>query len=164
MGVLNAPCTIGVTTAADNTFAMIDATNMLSRFLPVGGRPVWVMHRGVLPDLAAAGIASTVTTLMTDLQGQNPMNLSLYGYPIIFSEHMPQANYDDVILADFSAYKLWVRGGLEIDFSPHYAFINGQGTWRFGERLDGKPWLKSAITLADPQGSYTLSPFCYHDD
>ena len=164
LGVLNAPCTIGVTTAADNVFSITDATNMLSRFLPVGGRPVWVMHRGVLPDLAAAGIASTVTTLMTDLQGQNPMNLSLYGYPIVFSEHMPQANYDDVLLADFSAYKLWVRGGLEIDFSPHYAFINGQGTWRFGERLDGKPWLKSAITLADPQGSYTLSPFCYHDD
>ena len=31
-----------------------------------------------------------------------------------------------------------------------------RGTWRFGERIDGKAPI---ITLADPQGSFTVSPF-----
>ena len=48
-------------------------------------------------------------------------------------------------------------GGFQIDFSEHYAFITGQGTWRFGERIDGKPWMKGKITLADPQGSFTVA-------
>jgi hypothetical protein len=36
--------------------------------------------------------------------------------------------------------------------------------WRFKKRLDGQPWLLNAITLADPQGSFTQSPFVYLND
>ena len=64
--------------------------------------------------------------------------LSLLTYPIIFSEHMLQPNYDDV-RADFNAYKLWVQGGLQIDFSEHYAFVTGQGTWRSVSGLMASP-------------------------
>ena len=42
--------------------------------------------------------------------GECMETLSLLTYPIIF-EHMPQPNYDDVLLADFNAYKLWVGAG-----------------------------------------------------
>ena len=166
LGIFNADCTVASTTVADNVFALADAAKMLAHFKRVGGPvgPVWVAHPGVMEDLSAMGVASTNTTLLKDLQGESMETLSLLTYPIIFSEHMPQPNYDDVLLADFNAYKLWVRGGLQIDFSEHYAFITGQGTWRFGERIDGKPWMKGKITLADPQGSFTVSPFVYHDD
>ena len=80
-------------------------------------------------------------------------------------EHSPQANNaGDVILADLSAYLLFRREALSIAFSDHYGFVNDMGTWRFTARTDGKPWLKNAITLADPTGSYTVSPFVYHND
>ena len=61
-------------------------------------------------------------------------------------------------------FMIFDRQGMAISFSEHYKFVNDQGTWRFVKRLDGAPWLKGAITLADPQGSYTVSPYVYHND
>jgi hypothetical protein len=37
--------------------------------------------------------------------------------------------------------------------------VNGQMTWKFEKRIDGQPWMKSAITLAD--ATSTVSPFVY---
>jgi hypothetical protein len=88
----------------------------------------------------------------------------LAGFPILESEHLPQANSTAVILADLKSYALFERGELNIAFSEHAAFTSDKGTWRFSERLDGKPWLINAITLADPTGSYTVSPFVYLND
>jgi HK97 family phage major capsid protein len=63
-----------------------------------------------------------------------------------------------VLYANFSYYAVADGvGGLAIDFSEHYKFTNNQGTWRFTENVDGQPWLKNTITLAD--GSTTVSPF-----
>jgi len=97
--------------------------------------------------------------------GAGAPKLQDLGYgPAIFSEHMPQANNDDVLLADFGAYLFFDRQGLTIDYSEHAYFGTDQVAWRFKERVDGQTWLKGAITLADPTGSYTVSPFVYHDD
>jgi HK97 family phage major capsid protein len=156
LGVLNAACAIGVATVTNNVFAYMDALNLISRFKPYGGTGRFVMHQSVVPDLGTweIGTAGAGTANLRDLG---------YGDPI-FSEHMPQANNDDVLLADFSAYLLFDRQALTIDMSEHAAFTTDRVTWRFKERIDGQPWLKSVVTLADPQGSYTVSPFCYHDD
>lgn len=154
-GIFNAPCTVGVTTNADGVFAWVDAMNMLSRFKPISGNVRWVMHQGVIPDLAASGfVTGNIPRSLVDLG---------FGAPI-YSEHMPQANGDDVLLADFGAYLSFERQSLAIAYSEHAAFTTDRGVWRFTERLDGQPWLKSAITLADPTGSYTVSPFVFHDD
>ena len=48
--------------------------------------------------------------------------------------------------------------------SQLFGFLTDQGTWRFTVRQDGKPWLQKPITLADPTGSYTVSPFVNHND
>ena len=84
---------------------------------------------------------------------------------ILMSEHLPQDdNAGDVILADMKAYLLFERMGLNISFSEHANFTSDQGTWRFTQRMDGQPWLAGAVTLADPQGGYTVSPFVFHND
>lgn len=160
LGVLNWGGAIGITPSTNSTFGFIDAQSMLSRFYPVGGSPIWAMHRGVIPDLA--DFTSYVGALF---EPRERMYQSIYGYPIVFSEHLPQDdNSGDVILADFGAYAIFDRQGLAIAFSEHYKFVNDQGTWRFTKRLDGMPWMNSYITLADPQGSYTVSPIVYHND
>lgn len=163
LGILNAPCTIGVTTAADNVFAYADALSMWSRFKQVTGSPVWIMHPGMIPDLGVFAVASGSPVVWAgNLAGGQPS--TLLGYPILFSEHMPAPNTDDVILADLGAYLLFERQSLSIAYSEHAAFTADKGTWRFTTRVDGMPWMKSYITLADPGGTYTMSPFIYHND
>lgn len=160
LGVLNSPAAIGITPSTNSTFGPEDAQSMLSRFMPVGGQPVWAMHRGVIPDLA-----NFTSYNAAIFEPREPMSRGIYGYPIVFSEHLPQDdNSGDVLLCDFAGYMIFDRQGMAISFSEHYKFVNDQGTWKFVKRLDGAPWVKGAITLADPQGSYTVSPYVYHND
>lgn len=162
LGILNAACAIGVTTASDNVFAWADATNMVSRFKSMGGQPVWVIHPSIWPDIGNFETSNGGGVWQANMQGG--LGTSLLGYPILVSEHMPQANGDAVLLADLSAYILFERQMLSVAYSEHAAFTSGKGTWRFDYRLDGMPWLTGAITLADPTGSFTVSPFVYHND
>jgi HK97 family phage major capsid protein len=163
LGILNAACTIAATTAADNAFAYVDALTMRSRFKRVGGEPCWVIHPGLWPDIGKFEVsAGSGGVWQANLQ--TGLGSTLLGYPIFESEHMPQDDYDDALLADMKGYVLFEKEELSIAFSEHAAFTSDKGTWRFTARFDGQPWLKSTITLADPQGSYTVSPFVYHDD
>lgn len=164
LGILNAGCTIGVTTATNDVFAYADVLAMVARFKAVSGSgPVWIAHPSLIPDVGVLAVASGSPVVWAgNLAGGQPN--TLLGYPLMFSEHMPQANGDDMLLADLGAYVLFERQQLSIAFSEHAAFTADKGTWRFTARNDGQPWMKSAITLADPTGSYTVSPFVYHND
>lgn len=163
LGILNAACAVASTTTTNDAFAWSDALKMRSRFKKVGGEPCWIIHPGVWPDIGAFEVsAGSGGVFQANLQ--TSLGSNLIGYPIFESEHMPQANGDDVILADMKGYLLFEKEELSIAFSEHAAFTSDKGTWRFTARFDGQPWLKNAITLADPTGSYTVSPFVYHDD
>jgi len=162
-GILNATAAVGITPATDNTFAWADALGMKARFKPVGGSPVWIIHPGIWPDIGAFESSAGGAVFQANMQAA--LGNNLLGYPIIQSEHLPQDdNAGCVLLADLSAYMLFERQGLAIAFSEHAAFTSDKGTWRFTTRMDGQSWLKSAITLADPQGGYTMSPFVYLND
>ncbi len=157
LGILNAGCAVGISPDTNNYFGYADAFEMASRFKPVGGQGRWLMHQSVYPDIAVweIGTAGAGVGRLADVG---------YGEPI-FTEHLPQANSSGcVILADMSGYLLFERSGLSIAYSEHAAFTYDKGTWRFTERLDGQPWMKSYITLADPTGSFTVSPFVYFND
>ena len=162
-GILNAAAAVGLTPATNNTFAWADALSMISRFKPVGGRPIWVIHPGIWPDIGVFESSSGGGVFQANMQAA--LGNSLLGYPILQSEHLPQDdNAGCVVLMDPSAYLLFERSGISIAFSEHAAFTTEKGTWRFSQRFDGMSWVKSAITLADPQGSYTISPFVYLND
>lgn len=156
LGILNAPAAIGVAPITNSLFAYADAVTMISRLKALTNKVRWVMHQSVLPDMAGTGWT----------QGNNVMEVAKLGFGApLLSEHLPQANNSGcVVLADFGSYCLFEQGGLEIAYSEHYAFVNRKVTWRFNQRLDGQPWMKSYITLADPQGSFTVSPFVYFND
>lgn len=164
LGILNAPALISVTPDSDNTFAYADAVEMTAHFKSVAGMPVWMHHRGLITDIAAFQVASSSPVVWASpLAGGQPS--TLLGYPLLQSEHLPQANNSGcAVLADLGAYLLFEKGGLYVEFSEHANFNSGQDTWRFGNRMDGQPWMKSYVTLADPQGSYYESPFVKFDD
>lgn len=156
LGILNSAAAIGVSPATNNAFSFVDAMTMISRFKKITNNVRWVYHPSIIPDFAGASW----------VQGDLPIKLTDVGYGEgVTSEHLPQAdNSGAVLLADFGAYLLFERGGIEIAFSEHAYFTSGRVAWRFDQRLDGQPWMKNAITLADPQGSFTISPFVYHND
>jgi len=171
LGILNSSAAVAVTPDADNVFAYADAAEMASRFKAMAGLTsdngtgggAWLTHRSILPDIYNFEVG-TGGSVWNANPSQGPTMVH-DGRPIIFSEHLPQANNSGcVILADLASYILFELGGFYIDFSEHVDFLNGNDTWRYGARVDGKPWLNNAITLADPQGSFTVSPFVYFND
>ena len=164
LGILTSSAGIGVTPVTDNAFKWADVSAMYARFKAAGGTPVWIIHPSVWPDILTMEIGTAGANAWTANMGAGVAQ-NLNGYPILTSEHMPQANNSgNVLLADLTAYLLFKKPGLSIDFSEHAAFRSDQGVWRFTQRMDGMPWNRAPITLADPQGSYTVSPFCYHND
>jgi HK97 family phage major capsid protein len=163
LGILNSPALIGITPDTNNTFAYADAVEMVARFKAVAGTPVWIYHPGMINDIALFQIGTGGAAFVNSMSASTP--LSLLGYPLVSSEHLPQPdNSGCAVLVDLGAYLLFEKGGLYIEFSEHAAFTEGKDIWRFGIRCDGQPWMKSAITLADPQGGYTVSPFVSFND
>lgn len=163
LGILRADCAIGITPNSNNLFAYTDALTMLSRFKSAGGSPVWIIHPSIWPDIGKFEVGTGGAVYQSNVQVG--LGAPLLGGPILQSEHLPQAdNSGCVILADLNAYLFFLRSQLSIAYSEHAAFTTDKGTWRFTQRNDGKPWLKGPITLADPQGAYTCSPFVYLND
>ena len=165
MGVFNSDALL-TEVAATSTFVLSDIAGMLKRFhsrAPNGG--VWVMHPVVIEKLILLADGSGASNnLIWSPNTTEPQPQRLFGRPIVFSDVMPvlpagssATQKGGVLLADFSYYLIGDRGGLQIDFSEHYKFINNQGTWRFTKYVDGQPWMSQAMYLAD--GSNQVSPF-----
>lgn len=164
-GILQSDALIAVTTITNSIFALGDALAMTSRFKPWLSPGVWVAHPGVIPDIGIIQVGNGGGVLLKDPGGMDVMTLPLLGKRILYSEHLPQDDSSgDVILIDPKAYLLFQKRGMKIDFSPHVKFVEDQSTWRFTDRMDGQPWVSGAVTLADPNGSFTVSPYVKHHD
>lgn len=166
LGILNANAAIGIAPDTNNTFALDDASEMMSRWKAVGpnmGARRWLWHPGIWPDVVKFETTGGGAVFQANLSAGSPGNL--FGIPYLVNEHLPQDdNSGCVVLADLSAYVLFVRNELSIAYSEHAAFTSDKGTWKFTQRCDGRPWVSNTITLADPQGSFTCSPFVYLND
>jgi HK97 family phage major capsid protein len=83
---------------------------------------------------------------------------TLYGIPMLLTEKAEALGTEgDIGLYDLGQYLIGDRSGLRIEESMHYQFNTDKNSWRFVKRVDGKPWMNSAITPY--KGSDTLSPF-----
>lgn len=160
LGALTWAGAISVNRGTANQFKLDDAAQMLSRLAP-GWSPestCWVVHPYVQRYLWQ--FADTAgNAVYIDSARAKPATM-LFGIPVEVSEKVPAlGTAKDVSLIDWSKYVLGERRMIEVAHSDHYRFLNNQGTWRFVARLDGQPWMRDKITLAD--GSSTLSPVVY---
>lgn len=163
LGFLNGAAMISVTKEtgqAANTIVWENLVKMYARMLPSSlGSAVWIAHIDTFPELAtmslSVGTGGSAIWLNNGTQGP-PM--TILGRPVMFSEKMETlGTAGDIVFCDLSYYLIGDRQAIQADTSPHYRFQNDQSTIRFIERVDGRPWIQSAIT---PQtGSNTLSPF-----
>jgi HK97 family phage major capsid protein len=162
LGALAAPAAISVTRSGGaNTFVLADAGAMLGKVLP-GWSPktlCWIIHPSVLPQLCTMVSAAAGVGWLQRLDVQQ-MPMELLGIPIAISEKMSAlGTAKDVGLVDWQHYLIGDRQQVEIAYSEHFKFTNNQATWRFVARVDGQPWLRSAVTLQNQ--SSTVSPYVY---
>jgi HK97 family phage major capsid protein len=160
LGVASAPAAVTINRSAGNTFKLVDAGSMLGKLLPgwSGRSTAWVIHPSVLQQVVQMVSAAAGVGWLDNLRDKLPMQL--LGLPVCISEKLPAlGTAKDVLLVDFQHYLIGDRQQIEIAYSEHYKFTNNQGTWRFVARVDGQPWLRSAVTLSD--AASTVSPYVY---
>lgn len=164
MGIRTAACLVPVTRNSTNHFQIEDVANMMARLLPGSyGRAVWMISPAVLPEIiwmenASSGTGGHCVYISQD-QGiaKSPFPISIMGRPVFVTEKVPTlGTANDVMLVDFGYYVIADRQDLAIETSREYRFLNNETTYRLIKRVDGQPWLLSALT---PRNSgNTLSP------
>lgn len=167
LGFINAPASISVTrstTVAGNNVEWVDIVNMYSRMLPQSlDRAVWICSPDVLPSLLTMTVASGTNAVLLGgggfASGSVRPPMTILGLPLIVSEKARAVGTaGDLNLVDFGFYLLGDRQAMSAKQSEEFKFANDVTAFRVIERVDGRPWLASAIT---PQNgsSNTLSPF-----
>jgi HK97 family phage major capsid protein len=163
LGFLNG--TANVTVAAESgqssgTIVWENIVKMYSRMLPSSlDSAVWIAHIDTFPELATMALSvGTGGSAIWLNSGVESAPMSILGRPVVFTEKVSSlGTVGDINFVDLSYYLIGDRQAIQADTSPHYRFQNDQTTVRFIERVDGRPWIQSAIT--PNQGSNTLSPF-----
>jgi HK97 family phage major capsid protein len=172
LGIMSAPCKVAIAKETSQTAATFHADNavkMMARMPAQSfGRSVWLINQDVVPQLLKLGFA--VTTASGSAAGAGALYLppnglagsstygTLLGRPIIVTEACATLGTEgDVILADLSKYLAAVKGAVKSDTSIHLWFDQNTTAFRFVMRMNGQPWLSSAI--ARKNGSNTLSHF-----
>jgi HK97 family phage major capsid protein len=142
------------------TLVWENLVKMFARLLPTSmGKAVWIANIDTFPELAtmalSVGTGGSAIWLNNGVEGPPARIL---GLPVVFTEKMETlGTAGDIALVDLSYYLIGDRQTLQSDTSPHYKFANDQTAMRFIQRVDGTPWIKTAIT--PNKGSNTLSPF-----
>ncbi len=168
LGYLNGSANIAVTrNTGSNDVDFNDIVAMYCRMLPSSlMRAVWIISPAVLPSLMklvldTGGTGNETVAPPLWLTGQQAIQgptLSLLGRPVIVSEKVPDATAaGDISFVDFGFYLIGDRQVMSAMSTPHYKFANDQTAYRIIERVDGRPWLNSAITPKN--NGDTLSPF-----
>ncbi|MDJ0460591.1 phage major capsid protein [Streptomyces sp. H27-C3] len=165
LGFMNAPAAVSVAKESGQTAGTILWENIVkaySRMLPASiGRAVWVAHIDTFPELATMALSvgtggSAVWIGNGDGAGAPPV--TILGRPVVWTEKCSSVGTaGDINFVDFGYYLIGDRQAMQSATSTEFKFGNDKTAMRVIERVDGQPWIKSAITPR--KGSNTLSPF-----
>jgi HK97 family phage major capsid protein len=163
LGYRNGSAVVSVTKEGGqlaSTIVWENIVKMYSRMLPTSlGNAVWVASIDTFPQLAtmalAVGVGGSAIWLNNGSEGP-PM--TILGRPVIFTEKTGVLGAaGDISFVDLSYYFIGDRQSLETSSSEHFQFKNDLTAFRIISRVDGRPWINSAITPHN--GGPTLSPF-----
>jgi len=167
LGFLNADAAIAITrTGAGQNIDWADIANMYAQMLPQSlNRAIWIVSPDAIPNLLTMPfvVGGTTTPMLLGGAGfpsgtlESP--LSILGRPVIVSEKARAVGSSgDINFVDFGFYLIGDRQAMSARQSEDFKFNSDVTAFRVIERLDGRPWLDSAIT---PQNgsSNKLSPF-----
>jgi HK97 family phage major capsid protein len=168
LGFVNCPASIQVATQAGQatkTIVWENVVGMYSRMLPTAlGRAVWICSIDTFPELATMALSvgtggGPVWMGNYTNPGTNTPPVSILGRPVFFTEKTPAlGTTGDISFVDFGYYLVGDRQMMQSMSSEHYKFQNDKTAFRVIERLDGRPWIQSAVTPHN-NSSNTLTPF-----
>jgi len=169
MGVIG--CDGGVTVngeSGQNTKTVLfeNIVNMYSRMLPTAlDGAVWVCAPDVLPQLFKMSLAVGTggsTVMVGNYPGQSVNDapkMSLFGHELIVSEKAPALGTAGCIgFYNFDYYLIGDRQVMQVASSEQFKFSSDKTAFRVVERVDGQPWIHTAITPQN-NSSNTLSPY-----
>jgi len=165
LGILNSGCIVSVGKEAGqvaNTIVYENVNKMWSRLMATS-RPnsIWVINQDCEPQLNSMSLAVGTGGVPVYMPpgGLNDSPYSkLMGRPVVPIEQCATVgDTGDIMLCDFSKYRMIDKGGIKNDVSIHVRFIYDESVFRFVLRIDGQPELGSAITPY--KGTNTLSHF-----
>ena len=162
LGLLNGDALVTVakeTGQAAGTLTYQNLIKMYSRMLPQSlGRCVWIAHIDTFPQLAQMALdvgTGGSAVWITNAADGRPTNI--LGCPVLYTEKAKTlGTAGDLYCCDLSYYLIGDRQSLTVAVSPHVNFTTDEMTWRFVQRVDGRPWILTALTPR--QGTNTLSP------
>lgn len=161
-GVLNHASLITVTKEAGQAAATVVYQNLLKMWVRryPRGSYTWFINQQVEPQLdllyqavGTSGIPANFVTL--DAQGVTRIK----GAPVVVTEfNSALGTVGDIMLIDWSQYKLATIGGVNAASSMHVQFLTDQMCYRFTRRVDGLPTWQSVLTPYKGTAN-TMSPF-----
>lgn len=167
LGVLspNVTCSVSPARATANEVTFADVAKMYPRMLPQSlNRAIWVCSPDVIGQLlqlvlGTLGAGAVAPPLwLQSMSAAEGIQYTLLGRPLIVTEKCPAlGSTGDLSFVDFSYYLLGDRQTMQLSNSEHYKFANDLTAFRIIERVDGRPWLRSALTPANGSVN-TLSP------
>ena len=166
LGFLGSGNTASVAVAAEAgqpaaTIVYENVVNMYARMLPSSlGSAVWLVSPDTIPQLYTMALSvGTGGNSVFVVNAAGPGPATLFGRPIIISE---KANVlgsrGDIAFIDMNYYLVGDRQSMSASSSTDWKFGNDQTAFRIIQRVDGRPWIQSAITPANGSTA-TLSPF-----
>ena len=162
LGVLNASnkALIAITRDTASEVNWLDIVNMYARMLPTSlGTAVWVINQTVFPQLATMALdIGTGGSAVWLSNGVGGPPATILGRPVLITEKVPGlGSQGDISFIDFSQYLLGDRMSVNMATSAHFKFQQDQTVFRVTERVDGQPWMRSALTPRN--GGDTLSAY-----
>ncbi|WP_097865968.1 phage major capsid protein [Streptomyces sp. rh34] len=160
MGAKN-KAAVAVTRGTASTITYVDIVNMYARMLPSSlSNAVWVCSPDALPQLLQMSLdVGTGGNSVFVVNASSAMPMSIFGRPLIISEKAGQLGArGDIAFVDLAYYLVGDRQTMTVDSSTDFKFGSDKTTFRIIQRVDGRPWLQSAITPANGSAN-KLSPF-----
>lgn len=162
LGAAN-PAAIAVSAEAGqaaDTVLYENVVNMYARMLPSSiNRAVWIISPDVIPQLFTMALnvgTGGSSILVANAAGPGPT--TLFGRPIVITEKAGAlGNRGDISFVDLTYYLVGDRQSMTAASSTDWKFGNDQTAYRIIQRVDGRPWIQSALTPKN--NGNTLSPF-----
>lgn len=163
-GFLNNTATVAVakeTGQAGSTILLENIIKMYSRMLPASlSTAVWIAAPNTIPELMTMALSVGTgggPVMLTNVAGPAPV--TIFGRPLIISEKAKTlGTQGDIAFVDLAYYLVGDRQAMTAASSTDYLFGSDKTTYRIIQRVDGQPWIKSAITPQNGAAD-TLSPF-----
>ncbi|MFE2970871.1 phage major capsid protein [Streptomyces sp. NPDC059340] len=155
------PASVPVTRTTGSKIQYLDVIAMYARMLPSSlSNAVWMCSPDALPQLLQLSLTvGTGGNSVFVVNAAAGMPMSIFGRPLIITEKGGVlGSRGDLAFVDLSYYLVGDRQIMTADSSTDYNFGTDKTTFRIIQRVDGRPWIQSAITPANGSAA-TLSPF-----